>query len=202
VGMDSSLQQLIYEPLFTTKKAQGGSGLGLTIVQQTVAGFGGTIAHDSEPGKGTVFRVLLPTTHYPSRASSQKATSARPLSVRVLLVDDDDQVRSSTKRSLEAAGATVFPYGNPALALEEVVEGQLAFDVALLDVNMPELSGPDLSVRLREKLGPFPVVLVTGATGDLIPESEVSRKEVRVLRKPWSREDLVGTLAEVLGATG
>jgi CheY-like chemotaxis protein len=120
----------------------------------------------------------------------------------VLLVDDDEQVRLSTKRSLEAAGATVFPYGNPAVALEEVVERQLAFDVALLDVNMPELSGPDLATRLREKLGPFPVVLVTGATGDLIPDSEVSRQEVRVLRKPWSREDLVGTLVEVLGATG
>ena len=202
VGMDTAQQGLIFEPLFTTKSAQGGSGLGLTIVQQVVRAFGGNIRHESVPGRGTTFRVLLPTTQSLPRDLRQSSPASRALLVRVLLVDDDDQVRLSTKRSLEAAGATVFPYGNPMVALEEVVEGQLAFDVALLDVNMPELSGPDLAVRLRENLGPIPVVLVTGATGDLIPGSESSRKEVRVLRKPWSREDLVGALAEVLGATG
>jgi CheY-like chemotaxis protein len=202
VGMDEGQQRLIFEPLFTTKSAQGGSGLGLTIVQQTLRAFGGSIQFESALGRGTTVRVLLPTVQIPHRVGVPVSPSHRLLTSRVLLVDDDEQVRSSTKRALEAAGATVLAYGSPALVLEEVADAQLAFDVALLDVNMPEFSGPELAARLREKRGPIPVVLVTGATGDLIPESESSRREVRVLRKPWSRDDLIGSIAEVLGSAG
>jgi PAS domain S-box-containing protein len=198
IGIEPGMEKRVFEPLYTTKAAQGGSGLGLTIVEKTVRGLGGSIWLESAPGRGTTVRVQLPVRPF-SLAPEPRGSAEGVLTARVLLVDDDDQVRYATKRALESWGAGVVEFANPLDALSAATAGT-PFDVALLDVNMPELSGPELASRLRERLGSVPVVLVTGASGELIPQSEAAREDVRVLRKPWSRNELIGALNAVIGS--
>ncbi len=200
VGMSEEQCSRIFEPLYTTKASSGGSGLGLTLVHKTVTAHRGTIDVDSREGEGTRVILELPLT-------SDSAASVRPtngasdaLVGTYLLVDDDDRVRSATQRQLKSAGADVhaFPDGLEAFA---AVDAGLDFTAAVIDVNMPEWSGPELVERLVERLGrSIPVVLVTGASGEIVPERLLASGHVTLVRKPWTRKELTESLRDVMAA--
>lgn len=195
VGMTDEQAARAFEPLFTTKAARGGSGLGLSLVRKTVLGHHGTVDIDSSPGRGTTLTIELPVERDGAGRSPPLEPAPGSLSMTVLLVDDDDFVRVATRRHLEALGATILDYADGLSAFEATLQGK-SFDVALLDVNMPGCSGPELARRLFDRQGPVPVVFVTGAAGD-IPAALLELPHVRFIRKPWTRRELAQALRDV-----
>lgn len=170
-GMDAETRERIFEPFFTTKESGKGTGLGLATVYGLVQGYEGTVDVMSEPGRGTVFEIRLPAlagatvpeTKAPSAVGeivAPKATSAR----RLLLVEDDDGVRTALLRGLRMMGHEVTEARDGQEAID-VLEGGARFDGVLSDVLMPHVDGIELLEWIREHRPNLPVVLCSGHTG-------------------------------------
>lgn len=202
VGMDAATVQRIYEPFFTTKPAGKGTGLGLATTQVIVREHGGFITCRSAPRKGTTFTVYLPRSGaFPSRAAGPGPTSngvksARAVDAAVLVVDDDEAVRSVTCAMLESEGFRVelASSGDEALARLEDPSRRAPIDLVLLDVSMPGLSGPEVRRRLTELAPGIPVVFLTGYSYQPPPGNGDT-----VIQKPVTQAALAASLREILG---
>lgn len=195
-GMNAATLQRATEPLFTTKAQVGGSGLGLTLAQRTVKSLGGSLALESESGLGTTVALRLPLAAERVGNSESRLKTAVP-SLRVLLVDDDHATRAAVKRQLVHGKATVHDFADGPSAFRAVETGLLV-EVAVVDVNMPIWSGPELVERLLELNPQLPVLFITGASGELIPEWMLRRPRVSLLRKPWPRDALVNAISALI----
>ena len=151
-GMSADVRRRLFEPFFTTKPAGKGTGLGLATSFGIVRQHDGTIRVESSPGSGTAMRVLLPlaAAEAPATSGVVPVVAKRP---RVLIAEDEPQVRAIAARALTSAGFEVHQAANGALALAQWQELDAPFDVLVTDVIMPELSGPELA-RAARKLQP------------------------------------------------
>jgi CheY-like chemotaxis protein len=185
--MDDATVRRMFEPFFTTKPIGKGTGLGLATTQAIVRDHGGFAAVRSEHGTGTTFSLFVPARPAAAIALDAKPRDASPLWRRrdstLLVVDDDHQVRIATARVLKSAGFAV----ETALALI----AERAFDLVLLDVSMPGMSGAQTRRHLRERAPSLPVVFLTGYTF----ESEYGDV---VLEKPLPADELVSRIDQVL----
>ncbi|MCB9678119.1 MAG: response regulator [Alphaproteobacteria bacterium] len=189
-GIAPDVAAHVFEPYFTTKPAGRGLGLGLATVHGLVREVGGTIGFDSEPGVGTTFRVVLP--RVTDEAPKRRKVSIPPVlgGLRVLLVDDDDDVRETVSLQLQLRGAEVTATGSPDEAVG--LAGSEAIDVLVTDVLMPAMSGSEVARRVRE-VRDVPVLYISGHTGDALG----FERGVTVLRKPFSSEALARAVLEV-----
>lgn len=194
-GMSKEVLDKAMEPFYTTKGTGKGTGLGLSMVFSTVKAHRGRMAIESEPGKGTRVRLRFPAcdretdAHSPAPAVSDEAGPA-PGSLKVLLVDDDDLVQSSTQAILEFLGCTaVTPAlsGEAALAL---LEGGLEPDLVILDMNMPGLGGMGTLPRLRALRPKVPVLLATGRVDQTSLTLAAAHPGVTILSKPFGLKEL------------
>jgi two-component system, cell cycle sensor histidine kinase and response regulator CckA len=195
-GMDEVTLERATEPLFTTKSQDGGSGLGLTLVHRTVTSLGGALELASHEGSGTTVTLRLPLSHdvaHGSRPDHKPVTTA----LRVLLVDDDPSTRHAVKRQLTHGGVTVHDFSEGPTALASVESG-LVVDAAIVDVNMPIWTGPELVERLLALEPELPVLFITGASGNLIPDWMLKRPQALLLQKPWPRETLLNSLRTIV----
>jgi signal transduction histidine kinase/CheY-like chemotaxis protein len=172
-GIPAQMRPRIFEPLFSTKPAGRGHGLGLFMVKEFVLRSGAALVVESTPGRGSRFRLLLPTSPPPappgdaavSTAAAVVGTDEPPAralaGLRVLVVDDDPRVRDAIGRLLTLAGIETVRAEDGAAALARLREG-LDIDLVLADVAMPGLDGPALRERLRTELPSLPVLLMTG----------------------------------------
>jgi signal transduction histidine kinase len=154
VGIPVDARQRIFDPFFTTKPAGVGTGLGLAICQSIVGTLGGTINVASEPGRGTVFRVVLPAARE-SAAESAAAPPDAPEPVtprrgRILAIDDEPSVGLAVRRALRPAHDVVVATSARA-ALARLAAGE-RYDLILCDVMMPEMDGPELYAHLARDL--------------------------------------------------
>jgi CheY-like chemotaxis protein len=199
IGMDRETQAKIFEPFFTTKEVGKGTGLGLATVFGIVQQSGGWISVESEPGRGTTFRVYLPRTEAPGegdRASGQRAPIALEGSETILLVEDDENVRTLVRTILQRYGYQVIEAqtGGDALLVSERHGG--AIDLLLTDVIMPHISGPQLAMRLGRLVSK--VLYMSGYTEDSMVRQGVVDASIALLQKPISPEALVRKVREVL----
>jgi PAS domain S-box-containing protein len=198
-GMDRATQARIFEPFFTTKQKGKGTGLGLATVFGIVQQSGGSICVDSEPGKGSIFKVYLPRTDAPdegARGSLHPALESFDGTETILLVEDEAQVRAFVRTVLQRSGYQVIEAagGGDALVLSEEHAGNI--DLLLTDVIMPQMSGPQLAERLS---GRVPKVLyMSGYTEDSIVRQGLFDASVALLQKPITPEALVRKVREVL----
>jgi signal transduction histidine kinase/ActR/RegA family two-component response regulator len=195
-GMTPEVQRRLFEPFFTTKSAGKGTGLGLATSFGIVRQHEGTIRVESRPERGTVMRVLLPL----SAAAEAPATSGvvpiagkRP---RVLVAEDEPQVRAIAARALTGAGFEVHQAANGALALAALNEQHEPFDVLVTDVIMPELSGPELARSARKLHPAMGIIFMSG-----YPEAMMSAKidefpGAAFLAKPFSPQTLIEAARE------
>ena len=205
VGIDDTVRMHIFDPFFTTKDASKGTGLGLATVYGIVKQTGGFIFVESATGQGSLFAIFLPrmTEHADTPADGHVAIAlgSRPVpraagqGARVLLAEDDDAVRSATKRVLESAGFVVVEATNGRDALAKLDAADASIDIVLSDVAMPEMNGLELARALRERDAGLPVILASGYAdpdvGDVVPDA-------RVLQKPLDAATLTAALAEAL----
>ncbi|HTY40930.1 MAG TPA: PAS domain S-box protein [Thermoanaerobaculia bacterium] len=201
VGIDAETQKRIFEPFFTTKETPRGTGLGLATVYGIVSQSGGQIFVESAPGQGSTFAIYLPRVEEPAASAAAPAAPALHRgSETILLVEDEDAVRSLTRRCLETAGYTVLPAANAeeALAVAARLEGRL--DLLLTDVVMPGASGPELSRRLLERRPGTRVLYVSGYTDASMVSHVAIDAGASFLQKPFTPETLARKVREVLDA--
>jgi signal transduction histidine kinase/ActR/RegA family two-component response regulator len=202
-GIEPEIQDKIFEPFFTTKEGAGEArGLGLATVYGIVQQNGGHLAVYSEVGKGTTFKVYLPRSGEPLQRPVVPAAAAPAAPAggteTILLVEDNEELRTSTCSILEALGYRVRPAvdGPGALALIDQEDG--AVDLVISDVVMPGLSGPDLVTRIREKRPGIRVIFISGYTDNVVLRHGILEGEVDFLEKPYTIEGLARKIREVL----
>jgi two-component system NtrC family sensor kinase len=199
IGIAPEVLPRVFEPFFTTRMNEAGSGLGLSQVHGFCAQAGGRARIASEPGQGTTVEMLLPAEAPHVLAPSAPApTDPGQLAGRVMLVEDNDDVAQSTAAILQAAGLEVTHYWSADTALAALQGGATLPDIVLSDIEMPgKLSGMDLAFRLRELWPRLPVVLITGYAKQL---DDAVSGGLHVLPKPTPPQELLRVLRSGLAA--
>ena len=200
IGMDAATVSRIFEPFFTTKEIGKGTGLGLATVYGIVQQSGGQIQVYSEPGRGTTFKIYLPSAEHKLGATTQAEVEtiapSRP-GITILLVEDDEIMRQMTRKLLEGHGYQVVEARDGKAAMEWVTAHDDGIDLLLTDVVMHGLSGPELAARLNEFRPSLKVVFMSGYTGELIANHE-SFGRMALLEKPFTRATLLNTVDAAL----
>jgi signal transduction histidine kinase/sensor domain CHASE-containing protein/ActR/RegA family two-component response regulator len=183
-GMSREVIERIFDPFFSTKPVNEGTGLGLAVVHGIVTDHGGTIQVESEPGKGTVFRILLPAAA--SSTASSASYHALPLrgSERVLLVDDEELVLGALSQGLERLGYAVTVESSSLAALDRFKKAPEAFDLVITDQTMPQMSGLELSKAIHAVRPAIPIIIITGFSPQLNGKSAQSLGVAGILGKP------------------
>jgi hypothetical protein len=205
VGMDAELRAHIFEPFFTTKDSSKGTGLGLSTVHDIVRAAGGAVEVESEPGRGTTFRVLLPATAPGAEAAAERAgRTPEGGTERVLLVEDDEQVRAAVRRVLSARGYQVVEArtGDAAVrAAVELSDRQLPLHLLVSDLILPGDDGRMTAARLRVLNPHLRVVYMSGHTDHPALEEDLpSEPGVTFLAKPFSVDQLADAVRAALGS--
>jgi signal transduction histidine kinase len=185
-GMSEEVRLRAFEPFFTTKRMQAGSGLGLSQVYGLVQQSGGAVRMESQVGEGTTVSIYLPQGRHDER-TFHETTPAIPVghhSGRLLLLDDDTQVREAVADMLRTAGFTVVAFDTPRMALEELRHRPA--DVLIVDFAIPEMRGDKVAEAARNIHPTMPILFITGYT-----EAAALREERWTLHKPFHAADLV-----------
>jgi signal transduction histidine kinase/ActR/RegA family two-component response regulator len=198
VGMSPELRERVFEPFFSTKTEKG-SGLGLSIVYGIVTRLGGEIAVESTPGIGSVFRIWLPVAgERPAAPAERRPAAQATRGARILVVDDETEVRQALADMLELDGHVVVECPDGVAALQALDIG--TFDLVLTDLGMPGLGGWDVARAVKQRHPGLPVGLITG-WGDSIDAADATRRGVDfLLAKPFQMHALQEALAQALGA--
>ncbi len=190
----------IFEPFFSTKGTEKGSGLGLSVVHGIVHGHGGEIFVESAVGRGATFRVVLPLAAGSRIPSGDKILPAPDVGrgERVLVVDDEDAVRDSLAATLDLLG-----YAPTTAATGEEAERLSAmhrFDLLLTDLLLPGVGGGELARRLLERSSGLRVILMSGFTEDEEVKRMVRQGTMRFLQKPFDIDTLARNIRAALGS--
>jgi PAS domain S-box-containing protein len=197
-GMDLETRDHIFEPFFTTKSRGRGTGLGLATTYGIIKQSGGSILVESEPGRGTSFRLYFPTVMReagPLGDASKRVDALGPSgrrSGRILLVEDEPGLRDIAQRVLARAGFEVMTAAGPdeaILAFEATAEPP---DLLLTDVVMPGMRGPELAERLRGTRPGLKVLLVSGYAEEIVESGRTD--SLPFLAKPFSAESLLAAV--------
>jgi len=201
-GMDEETQHRIFEPFFTTKEAGKGTGLGLSTVYGIVKQANGFIWVYSEPGRGTTFKIYLPTVDEEMTAPEMNAPPVqhRTGEETILLVEDAVPLRVLTQRILELSGYTVLTAGNLDEAMQVAEARNWAIHLLLTDVVMSGGSGPDVAHRLQPLCHDLKVLYMSGYTGTAMAHQGMLESGCPLLQKPYSPEVLRQRVREVLDA--
>jgi len=200
-GMENETQSHIFEPFFSTKPAGQGTGLGLSTVFGIVRQSGGAIAVHSEPGEGATFRTYFPRCdESPSVLQLAKGSVVRGGNETILLVDDADPLRELTRHLLEDCGYTVLNSGDPAEALRIAARHSGPIPLLITDMMMPGFSGTVLAARLAESRPEIKVLYASGYIDQSTIQSGVRGEDYSIIEKPFSRNDLLRNVRELLDA--
>jgi PAS domain S-box-containing protein len=193
-GIPPDVLARVFEPFFTTKPVGKGTGLGLSQIHGFAAQTGGRAEIESKVGQGTTVCLLLPRSDGAPGANADARDSVSiPPGLRVLLVEDNEQVNLFARDLLEDLGCTVIPTSNAAEALDRLADTPV--DVVFSDVVMPGLSGVDLAQQVRTRYPGVPVLLASGYSREMLTGPA---RGMPLIAKPYGRETLAEALAKVI----
>lgn len=199
LGMTSELQEHIFEPFFTTKATGKGTGLGLSTVYGIVKQSGGGIFVYSEIDHGTTFKVFLPRVHDPTdrSVSGTIAPADTKGTETILLVEDEEIVRSLTKQILESSGYVVREARDGVEALE-VFRSAGDIDLVITDVIMPRMGGRELVEQLLGLKPDICVLFASGYTDDVIVRHGMLETNMNFIQKPFSLGEISRKVRDLL----
>ncbi len=199
-GIEPELLERIFEPYFSTKEKTSGTGMGLAMVHGIVSGQGGYINVESEVGNGTVFRVYLPVAQKSTPVTKVvEGGGLRGGSGKIILVDDESQVVKVTAEILKNLGYSVVGKTSPREALEIFSIAPDDYDLIMTDLTMPELTGLELSERVKCIRGDIPVILFTGYSDQVAKDIARGAGVDEYCMKPISMRELSTVVAKFLG---
>lgn len=198
VGMDAETRAKCFEPFFTTRAAAGSEGLGLATVYGILAQNHGAVTVESEPGEGTAFTLYLPIIQPTTDMKVGQAKVKSPTAQTVLLVEDEESLRSTARKILEQRGYSVLGAPNGAEALRVWEQSPESVDLLLTDVVMPGMSGRELARRLISVRPGLKVLYMSGYPSDDIAHHGVTQEGMAFLAKPFTPATLLGKVREVL----
>jgi two-component system cell cycle sensor histidine kinase/response regulator CckA len=213
-GIPAEIVDKIFEPFFSTKEVGKGTGLGLSTVYGIVKQTGGFVYVDSTPGEGTSFRIFLPR-HSPeldaqpepqATNGAAKQAAAEPPKPRpdltgqgtILLVEDEDGLRSLNARGLRSRGYSVIEAANGIEAMEALEEKDGAVDLVVSDVVMPEMDGPTLLREMRKRNPNLKIIFVSGYAEEAFDKSLPENEQFAFLPKPFALSALVEKVKETM----
>ncbi len=217
-GIAPEIVDKIFEPFFSTKEVGKGTGLGLSTVYGIVKQTGGFVYVDSETGKGTAFHIFLPRYRpelevQPEAAAVAANGAARepPVEAKpradltgqgtILLVEDEEGLRSLNARGLRSRGYSVIEASNGIEAMEALEQKDGAVDLVVSDVVMPEMDGPTLLKTMRGRNPDLKIIFVSGYAEDAFEKSLPENQQFAFLPKPFTLSQLVAAVKETMTPT-
>lgn len=199
VGIDAETRTHLFEPFFTTKEHGKGTGLGLSTSYGIIKQSGGDIWVESEPGRGTTFKIYLPVAvQRPAAASEPSETMVVSGSETVLLVEDDASVRSVLETMLRRHGYDVLSFESPVHALGFCAQNDKTIHLLITDMIMPVMSGRELAAKARQLRPELHILYVSGYAD--ANKEDVLEPATNFLQKPFTPEALVVKMREVLSS--
>ena len=196
MGVPKRVQERAFDPFFTTKEVGKGTGLGLSQIHGFAAQAGGSSEIESEEGRGTTVSMLIPRSNRPvEETGTPQRQSEAMLSLKVLLVEDNEQVRDFADEMLRAAGCDVIKASDAAEALDKLDNEPI--DLMLTDIVMPGQSGIQLANQVRKIRPSLPIVLVTGYSDEML-EGGV---DYPFIAKPFTSTELKDAIESALAQT-
>jgi PAS domain S-box-containing protein len=197
-GIPQEMLPRIFDPYFTTKGPDKGTGLGLAVLHGIVRTHGGIVKVYSEVGKGTVFHVLLPKAAGVVK-KEEKPEQGLPIGTeRILVVDDEIHLLEMYKRMLGLIGYQIDTRSSPFEAIEALRSNPLKYDLLITDMTMPQMNGYNLAKKIMELRPDLPVILCTGFSDQINEEKARSAGILAFLLKPVLFHDLANTLRKAL----
>ena len=199
-GMDRETRDKIFEPFFTTRGVGQGTGLGLATVYGIVKQNDGFINVYSEPGKGTTFRIYLPSHAGEAKKTGPIIAEKIPAGrgETVLLVEDEATIIKMSKAMLERLGYRVLAANSPVEAMVLAEQHAGGIDMLITDVIMPEMNGRELAQRIHALYPEIRTLFMSGYTADVIAHHGVLEAGVNFIQKPFSMNDIGMKVREVL----
>jgi two-component system cell cycle sensor histidine kinase/response regulator CckA len=213
-GIPPDIVEKIFEPFFSTKEVGKGTGLGLSTVYGIVKQTGGFIYVDSEADKGTSFHIFLPRHHaetevQPDAAAANGAARGVPTDAKpphadltgqgtILLVEDEEGLRSLNARGLRSRGYSVIEASNGIEAMEALEQENGAVDLVVSDVVMPEMDGPTLLREMRIRNPNLKIIFVSGYAEEAFDKSLPENEQFAFLAKPFALSALVAKVKETM----
>jgi PAS domain S-box-containing protein len=202
LGMDKETIDKIFEPYFTTKRLEGGTGLGLSVVHGIVEAHQGHISVSSEPDGGTSFQVYLPLAEKEEEETALRLTSKAMPALEgmdtIMFVDDEEKIVNMASDYFIYHGYTIATFGNSVAALQEFEKHPHRYDMVVTDMTMPYLNGMELAVRLMEIRPSIPIILCTGHS-ELIDRERATAMGIRgFLDKPVAMNHLLREVRTIL----
>ena len=204
-GIPKEILVKIFEPFFTTKPVGQGTGLGLSTVYGIVKQTGGFVDVESEVGKGSKFRIYLPRHIAVEGAVQERADDSEKQAPRditgqdtILLVEDEDAVRSFAARALKMRGYTVLDANGGETALEIVKSHVGPIHLLVTDVVMPNMDGPTLVKEARKLRPEMRIIFMSGYAEEAFRRSEEKAEQHHFLPKPFGLKQLVAKVKDVL----
>ncbi|MBL8669773.1 MAG: response regulator [Alphaproteobacteria bacterium] len=209
-GIPPDIIDRIFEPFFSTKEVGSGTGLGLSTVYGIVKQSRGFVFVDSAIGEGSTFTIMLPR-HIPTaeelddaRREGAEKPVAKDLtgSATILLVEDEDSVRSFSAKALRNKGYMVLEARSGEAALEELERAGGRIDLLITDVVMPQMDGPELIRKVRETRADMKVIFISGYAEDSFRQRLGDEGGIHFLPKPFTLKQLAGKVKDVIAAPG
>ena len=202
-GMDTQILDHIFEPFFSTKEHDRGSGLGLSTVYGIVKQHGGIVRVDSAVGQGSIFRLYVPAAEAVAKRTTTKRREANAElrgDETILVAEDEDAVRRMARNMLRSAGYKVLEAVDGEEALKMFMANTERIDGLLLDVVMPRMSGGEVLTQVRHISPDIPAILTSGYRGQADPWLHGGHAVTDYLAKPYRMKNLLETMRRVLDA--
>lgn len=199
-GMDPATLARVFEPFFTTKEVGKGTGLGLSTAHEIIKKSSGLIDVESKVGDGTTFRVRLPGVEAPPSTVDKESLDSSLLQGRetILVVEDEEVIREILRRMLTQFGYSVLVAGRVEEALRLYRERGDSIDLVVTDVIMPDMNGLEFAQEVERLRPGAKVLFLSGYTDAIIAKTGVLEQGVHFLGKPFTAEELIGKVREVL----
>jgi len=200
-GMDEATLKRIFDPYFTTKTKDMGTGLGLSVVRKIVDDCKGQISVFSLPGHGTRFELLFPEAGNIEKEKQTPAFEISKGSGNILFVDDEIDIANLGVTLLERLGYKVVASTQPLEALEQIKSAPLSFDMVITDMTMPKMTGTRLAEAIKSIRPDLPIILCTGFSRSELPEGAEAKVIDAILKKPVDLRDFSETIERLLVKT-